>query len=514
MVENCVAVKKEDSLKKRYFFKLSTNLFGMAMGLLTAGMVPRALGPAAYGSYTFLTNFFMQVVNFMDMGTSTCFFSKLSQRPKDSGLISFYFYFVTAVVLLVLLGMLVIFRTSVYAWIWPGQAKIFIVLAAGWGLLNWLDKIFIKITDAYGLTVVGEIARVINRALMTAGIIVLFVSGWLTLASLFGLQYASFIFLLVVLVLFLIRNRITLNKKITFKEAKLYAGEFFTYSHPLFIFALAGLVTGILDRWLLQVFGGSVQQGFYGLSYTIGTFCFMFTSAMQPLLMREFSIAHGRADISKMAVLFRKYIPMLYSIAVYFACFIAVQSDKVVYILGGKTYEAAFLPVAIMAFYPIHQTYGQLSGSVFMATGQTALYRNIGLVFMVIGLLATYLFIAPAGMFGLEMGATGLAIKMVLVQFVAVNVQLYFNMKYLKRSFARYFGHQILSLALLLFLSLAASMLGNMFLSPYILPNFIFAGLVYSVLVLVTIAVFPVFFGMNKEDLRSIAGMIKLRISR
>lgn len=284
----------------------------MAMGLLTAGMVPRALGPAAYGSYTFLTNFFMQVVNFLDMGTSTCFFTKLSQRQKDSGLISFYFYFVLAVFLAVLVFMLFSFYTSVYTWIWPDQAKVFIVLAAGWGLLNWLDRIFIKISDAFGLTVVGELVRMITRGLVALAVIAFFVSGWLTLSSFFGIQYGSFILLVLLLIMMLRKNKVALGQKITLQETRKYAAEFYTYSHPLFVYALAGLLVGILDRWLLQLFGGSVQQGFYGLSYTIGAFCFMFTSAMQPLLMREFSIAHGNADMDKMKMLFRKHIPMLY----------------------------------------------------------------------------------------------------------------------------------------------------------------------------------------------------------
>ena len=148
--------------------------------------------------------------------------------------------------------------------------------------------------------------------------------------------------------------------------------------------------------------------------------------------------AFGNGDITQMALLFRRYIPMLYSIAAYFSCFIAMQADKVIYIFGGSKYKEASIAVAIMAFFPIHQTYGQLSGSVFYATGQTSLYRNIGVTSMLIGLPVTYFLIAPGDKWGINAGATGLAIKMVLLQFIAINVQLYFNSKYLKFSFKRY----------------------------------------------------------------------------
>ena len=36
-------VLSEDSLKKRFFYKLSTNFGGFLLSLITMGMVPRAL---------------------------------------------------------------------------------------------------------------------------------------------------------------------------------------------------------------------------------------------------------------------------------------------------------------------------------------------------------------------------------------------------------------------------------------------------------------------------------------
>ena len=45
----------------------------------------RMLGPANYGSYSFLKSFFTQVVNFFDSGISAGFYSKLSQRPDKPG---------------------------------------------------------------------------------------------------------------------------------------------------------------------------------------------------------------------------------------------------------------------------------------------------------------------------------------------------------------------------------------------------------------------------------------------
>jgi len=285
-----------------------------------------------------------------------------------------------------------------------------------------------------------------------------------------------------------------------------YIGEFYSYSHPLFMHALIGFLIAIIDRWMLQVFGGSAQQGFFGLSYTICAFCFIFTSAMQPLLMREFSISYGNKNLVQMKVLFRKYIPLLYSIAAYFSCFIAVQSPNIINMIGGKSYQAAIIPVAIMAFYPLHQTYGQLSGSVFFATDQTPLYRNIGVIFGLIGLPLTYLLIAPMNMYGFGAGAVGLAIKTVALTVFAVNVQLYFNAKYLKFSFIKYLGHQIFSVICLLIVAIIPSLIIELALrnSLNLVIRFILAGMIYTGLVALLVFHFPVIFGMTRADLDSI----------
>jgi len=65
---------------------------------------------------------------------------------------------------------------------------------------------------------------------------------------------------------------------------------------------------------------------------------------------------------------------------------IAVQAAKSIYLMGGKNFSGAFFAITIMAFYPIYQTYGQLSGSVFYASGGRTLYRKYRNSLMLLGL--------------------------------------------------------------------------------------------------------------------------------
>ena len=223
------------------------------------------------------------------------------------------------------------------------------------------------------------------------------------------------------------KNGISLFPKIKLEIAQIknYIMEFWIYSHPLITSSFIVLLAGVLDVWLLQKFAGSVQQGYYGLAFRISGVCFLFASSMTPLITREFSIAFGNKDFGKMRQLFSRYIPMIYAVIVFLVVFISINSGKIALLFGGEKFIKANIVISIMVLYPMHQTYGQLSGSVFYATGQTKIYRNIGIFIQTLGIIAIFFLIAPKIYFGLNLGATGLAIKMILIQFIGVNIQLF-----------------------------------------------------------------------------------------
>lgn len=133
-------------------------------------------------------------------------------------------------------------------------------------------------------------------------------------------------------------------------EGKLYFKDLFQYVNPLIIYTVVELITGLLGRWLLQKFGGSVQQGFYTLSYQIGAIIILFTTSLTPFLMREFSITFGKKDIESMSSMFRRLIPLMYGITAFLSCFVAVYSYEITNIIGEGKYKGAEIVVTIMDF--------------------------------------------------------------------------------------------------------------------------------------------------------------------
>src|SRR3990172_9994763 len=97
-----------DSFGKRYAYKLLSNISGIIIGIISFCIVPRALGPKYFGDYSFLTNVYTQVINFLDMRASTCLYVKLSQNKEDRYIIPFYSLFCVLIILILLISTWVI----------------------------------------------------------------------------------------------------------------------------------------------------------------------------------------------------------------------------------------------------------------------------------------------------------------------------------------------------------------------------------------------------------------------
>jgi O-antigen/teichoic acid export membrane protein len=177
--------KKTDSLKKRYLFKLLANFAGLVISSITGAIIPRGLGPKAYGDFNYLTNFFLQIVGFFDMGTSIGFFTKISSRQKEIGLVSFYRLFSMAISLVIIIFVFITTLTPIHNILWPDQRVIFIYFAAIWGIITWFGQILNKMGDAYGLTVSIELARILQKILGLAIILPLFFINQITLRNFF-----------------------------------------------------------------------------------------------------------------------------------------------------------------------------------------------------------------------------------------------------------------------------------------------------------------------------------------
>lgn len=495
---------KKDSFIKKYIYKLSTNVVALLSNIIIQFIVPRALGPNNYGIYNYLFSFFQQTTNLAELGTNQGYFTKLSKRQNEKGLITYYFLFIILVSALIIFFIFLFQYTGVYLSIWPDQKLVFIYMAAFIGLFTLYSNVLLNTSDALGFTVSSEKVKIQQKIISLFILIVIFVFGELNIKNFFIFNILTLSLLIIHLFYKIFVNEKNSYKSYFFKpNFKKYTTELYSFSKPLFFLGIVGTFVTLFDRWLLQIYFGNEEQGFFGIALQLSYVCLLFSTAMTPLITREFSIAFSENKINEISSVFRKYIPTIYSFVCFISCFIAINSTDIIVTMAGESFFGASIVVAIMSFYPIHQVYGQLGGSVFMASGKTNIYTKIGILTLIPGVGISYFLIGPTDMNCLNLGGIGLAIKMVLIQIISVNIQLFFIAKYLSLNFKKYMLHQIFVIVIFLALAIFSNNLAS-FILEYgkIHYQLLFNFIVYTILTIIITVKKPRIFGMKKGILQ------------
>ena len=140
------------------------------------------------------------------------------------------------------------------------------------------------------------------------------------------------------------------------------------------------------------------------------------------------------------------------------------------------------------------------------------LSHSIGaLITTIIWLSIGYFLLAPQKMMGLNAGALGLAIKTVVLNVIFVNVQLFFNSRFLGLRFWRYLGHQVLCVGSLLGCACTATFCIEYFVGLHdkILLSFFLSGLFYTLLVIGVAYFQPIVVGLKRSDIHTIIQFIR-----
>lgn len=488
---------KEDSLKKRYFIKLFSNAATVVIGSLMVALVPKALGPNAYGIFTYLNQFFSQIINFFEIGSSTAFFTKLSARHDRKELITFYFLYLFILLSGLLAFLYVVHHLGISHKIFGNIGQRFIIFGAIFGFFTWIIQICIKISDAYAQTVAVEIIKIVHKMVSLLTLVIIVQFNKITLDTYYYFQLMFLVLLIAALCALFIRRGIftkgLLTLELKFKELSL---EFLQFCTPIFVYSSVAIGFDLFDTWSLQRLGGSSQVGYYGLSMAIVGMTFMFTSAITPLIAREFSKSYANRDFEMIRRLFSRYVPMLYSITAYFAVFISFQSATLIRLFADQRFEYAIPVLTILSFYSIHQVYGQISGGLFYAADQVKTLRNTNVFASLLGFLLTIVFLYMMPI----QPAIGFAIKMLVLQIIHVNVQLYFNTRFLNLSLSKFIFHQIYSIAVFTVIAGSVSYFSY---SPYLMLNFIVTGGIYTGLSALAAFCFPVIFSTSRSEIRT-----------
>lgn len=508
---------KEDTVKKRYFFKLLSNSLGFLFGLVSITIVPRTLGPKFYGDFNYLNSSLGAVLNFMGISVPSAFFVYSSRENKaNNNEVSFFFFFFS-IIALFFLGILLTIFLKLNVFLWPHQAinnLLFMTLLVS---IVWIGQIINGYSDSKALTVTVEKFVLLTKITFFILIVSLFLFKNLNLKTYIFSQIFVYSLLFIFGIL-IINKRLELVKILSVRNInlKFFWDYCYPYCSPLFWYAIFSFIVIFFDRWILQISSGSIQQGYYSLAFQIITSINIIVLSVVPIFKREIAKYNFQKDIEMIRIVFLKYMKIFYILSSFLSVIVIFQAKFILKIIG-KSFSGALTPFIIFCFYPMYQTYGHLIGEMFYATERTKIYTKLGTITNTIGLLFAYIIMAPKNFVipGLEMGAVGLSLKIVLINIFHVHVLLYYVCKTFNLKFHSFIIHQIKVLSMLFMLAILATVASYKF----VLFNKLFSSalfcLVYSSLVILILLKKPSIFGIEKsfvQRLLNYIGIVKFSV--
>lgn len=486
------------SIAFRSFYSIIINILRSIISFFSVLLIARGLGPEEYGVYAFLLASFAALRSLLDSGSSSAFFSFASKRVRSQNFFAYYavwllFQFAAPAVFISLLA------PDVWiAQIWQGENRARVLLAflavfvqqQLWGMVT-------QIGDSQRLTVKVQSLNV------GVASVHLFIVG--LLVSIDALS-VNLVFLLVAaefLVVTAIAYRAFPISYATVSESpREIFNEFWRYCLPLIPYTWLGVVSGFADVWLLQRYGGSVEQAYYSIAAQFAAISLIATTSVLRILWKEVAEANALGDQDKVFRMYERTSRILFVLAVFTSGFLIPWASEIIQFLLGDAYAGGALVLVLMFFYPIHQALGQVNGAIFYALELTRPYVIISSLQIILSTIAVYFFLAPTDGFvpGLGLASMGLATKMVLLQFIGVN----FSMWWLSRNQGWRFSLKYQFTAIAVFLGAGYTLYGffNLML-PHELP-LLFRGaltfLAYVVLAMLYVYIFPNVVGLSQLE--------------
>ena len=505
--------KNIKAIKVRFATTVFINIMRMGLSFIAGILVARGLGPNNFGNYSFLLTSFVAITGLLDLGSSSAFFTFISKRKRSKAFYFYYFSWLAVQFIVVVSIVSIIFPNAWVYKIWLGQAKGVILLAFLASFMT--DKIW-KTASLIGESVRATVTVQLHTIFLTStylgSVLVLFFLKYINIVTLFSL--ISLVYLIFsVLLIKKLKNYLNLNKI----GSDTFAGvtrEFKIYCMPLIIYSFASFFYSFADNWLLQDFGGAVQQGFYSVGLRFSSISLIATSSILSIFWKEIAEAHELNDSKRLHYLYRKTLRLMCFVASIGSCFLFPFSREVLAFTLGPKYEPAWLAVAIMFLFPIPQTIGQINGIYFYATGKTKVYSIASIAIMLVSVPITYFLLAPASALipGLGLGSVGLALKMVIIVLVWTNIHSYIISKLSGWKFE--FLYQLQSIGLLLCASfltkiVVKTIFGALSITIYPLVLIVICIPMYMIMAAGVVYLFPGLAGFEREYINKKIDFIK-----
>ncbi len=503
------------SVKLRLAVSVGSNAFRALISFATGLLIARALNPDGYGDLMFLLGSFVAIRSLMDLGSSNAFFTFLSQRARGRRFYLLYFSWLALQFAATLALLWLIIPSGLFEKIWLGHNREVVMLAFVAAFMQQqLWQMVGQIGEAMRKTIKIQMMSLAVALLYFMIILSLSVYGRLSMEKVLFILAGQYALAAVLAYLFLKEDRAV--TPIEEKSVSEILWDYWKYCKPLVALALVSFAYDFADKWMLQRFGGAAQQGYFQIASQFAAVSLLATASILNVFWKEIADAWEKQDRARVAMLYRKVSRGLVMLGAIATGLLLPWAEQIVNVFLGAAYTNAWPVLAIMLIYPIYQSMGQIGGTMFLASGQTHRYTFISIAVMLFSIPVSYLVQAPASSSwipGLELGAFGMACKMVMIGIVSVNIQAWFIARYGGWKFD--WAFQVVGITLMIGLGYLVKQLTSLLwmldgtgCAELIVP-ILFTGIVYVLCVGWAIWLLPWLIGVDRQELAGLLHKLK-----
>ncbi|MDD5240738.1 MAG: lipopolysaccharide biosynthesis protein [Sulfuricella sp.] len=485
------------SIRSRFLITIVANIARAVLSFATGLILARGLGPHDYGNFAFLVGTFMALRQLLDMGTSTAFYTFLSQKPRGHFFIASYagWQFLQFSLPFFIIALLLPRQWAEL--IWAGQDRGLVLLAfvavfmqqQVWQMMAQIGDSMRQTRRVQGISVgIAAVHLVLVLLLWQMQVLSLRWLFWLIFVEYFVAACLAYKFIPLP------------NSESVEINLKSLVRQYADYCKPLVAFSWLGFAYSFADNWLLRTYGGAKELAFYSVANQFAMISLLATTSIMQIFWKELAEAHQNQDRQRVAMIYQKVSRFLFFFGALVSGFLLPWSKEITGWTLGIEYLDGAPVLAVMFLFPMYAAMGQIGGTMFYATENARPKVVIETILMLVSIPAAYFVQAPhdALIPGLALGGLGMAVQKVALIAVANNVMTW----WLARTHGWEFDWkcQVTSLGGALLVGGLSYWIVSMA-GMKTIAAFVLAGALYAVTMFALIWRHPQMAGMTKEEI-------------
>ena len=366
------------NLSKRVLFSITLTSSRGGITFLIGIILAKFMHVSEFGLYSYLVAIFLSIRVLVDASSTDAFLTFLSEKDRDIRYISYFFGWLLLQLLFTvsLIAALIALQLEELVFATEDLELIFLALLATFVQVSIWQAV-VNMSESQKKTIAIQFIW-LACVLMYAGSVILFATNSsIDIKTVFWTVIFFWCFSSIAGLYLYKPTRYETSTKI-----RTFVIDYWSYSKPLIILGLAGFLFEFFDRWMLQVWGGSVEQGYYSAAKLFLIPPTILSVSVLKIYWKEVVSLLSQKNHERFVTVYSTLCTLILLICSVYVGLIFPQLQYLISLLLNQTYIDGLLTFYVLLLYSIHQGIGQINSATFLAAKYTYDHSVIGILFV------------------------------------------------------------------------------------------------------------------------------------